>query len=208
MLIITTHKCYMPSCMFLLFLSRYSARILQRMRAIMEREKKTASAAAAAANGGPNSSTTADTHHVNSEWKLSSPVCRLITETACEICTWQHFYMIMTSNFRVVFFRMLNFFQGFFCILRHFTFLELICRFFSRLCLRSAAFTCVCVCVCLCLGGYYDLHMENLKLFTNETTQTYVRLEQQVTASLNDVILSAENQKQVSIHVKNYLSTE
>ena len=40
--------------------------------------------------------------------------------------------------------------------------------------------------------------MENLKLFTNETTQTYVRLEQQVTASLNDVILSAENQKQVS----------
>ena len=64
--------------MFLLFLSRYSARILQRMRAIMEREKKTASAAAAAANGGPNSSTTADTHHVNSEWKLSSPVSRLI----------------------------------------------------------------------------------------------------------------------------------
>ena len=64
--------------MFLLFLSRYSARILQRMRAIMEREKKTASASAAAANGGPNSSTTADTHHVNSEWKLSSPVCRLI----------------------------------------------------------------------------------------------------------------------------------
>ena len=51
--------------------------------------------------------------------------------------------------------------------------------------------------LCVSSGGYYDLHMENLKLFTNETTQTYVRLEQQVTASLNDVILSPENQKQV-----------
>jgi len=45
--------------------------------------------------------------------------------------------------------------------------------------------------------GYCELHVENSTLFTNETTQTYVRLEQQVTASLNDVILSAENQKQV-----------